>query len=249
MWCQHRVPKSSRVFGSRGCYPALGQIPGESFCLGMLSPCLAPVCRGTYFRVKKRETNKGALKIIEVGKGGGPSSFPRAKNQPQRVYKRAAPGPWQQGARRGRSREPGEGSLRGCRGRAVPAGGAVPGPPFPGAQRHPAERPGRRHGGLPAAGRGSRRPRSPPAARRHCGSQSHPHRGGSLRGASLRNLSLYIHIYIYGWIWVWIWVLLFFFFGVPLPLCCRDGSAVPQCPNEFAKASNNGVYTLCQWKF
>lgn len=70
MWCQPRVPKASRVSGSRGCYPALGQIPGESFCLGMLSPCLAPVCRGIYFRVKKRETNKGALKIIEVGEGG-----------------------------------------------------------------------------------------------------------------------------------------------------------------------------------
>lgn len=83
MWCQPRVPKASRVFGSRCCYPALGQIPGESFCLGMLSPCLAPVCRGIYFRVKKRETNKGALKIIEVGEGGVLLPFQERKTNPR----------------------------------------------------------------------------------------------------------------------------------------------------------------------
>lgn len=177
--------------------PCPGTNPRREFLLRDAQSLPGPCLPGDLFPCKEARDKQGGLENHRGRGGGGPSSFPRAKNQPQRVYKRAAPGPWQQGARRGRSREPGEGSLRGCRGRAVPAGGAVPGPPFPGAQRHPAERPGRRHGGLPAAGRGSRRPRSPPAARRHCGSQSHPHRGGSLRGASLRNLSLYIHIYIY----------------------------------------------------
>lgn len=224
MWCQPRVPKASQVFGSRGCYPALGQIPGESFCLRVLSPRLAPDCRGIYFRGKKRaclalsagmtrETNKGALKIIEVGEGGVLLPFQERKTNPRGFTSEQLPARGSKVRAGGEAESPGV-SLRGCRGRAVPAGGAVPGPPFPGAQRHPAERPGRRHGGLPAARRGSRRPRSPPcrpAALRL--PEPPPPRGQPARGFVKKPLPLHGFGYGFG-----SFSFFFFFWCFPPPL-------------------------------